>query len=225
MQGVACGLLARLKARPDIQPWLGLSPGRDPIMITRKALLPALLWTLVLSAAPAFAAQQSTRPAAAEQEVNAKQPSKAELRAFEQVKVSITNAISAAEKHSNGAKVIDASFDAANGAPVFKVKTYTNNSVWEGMVDAQSGQVVGDGKATPESELDREDHAELMGLRQATTTLAQAVDVAEKRAKGKVISAGLEETNGKIVYEVMVVKNGSVRKVVIDPKTGQVAAR
>ena len=102
------------------------------------------------------------------------------------------------------------------------MKTYQNSSVWEGIVDAASGHVTGVGKTTPESELDQEDKAELAGLKQATTTLAQAVDTAEKQVVGKAISAGLEETNGKIVFEVMVLKNGAVRKIVIDPKTGQI---
>jgi len=48
----------------------------------------------------------------------------------------------------------------------------------------------------------------LTGLQKATTTLAQAVATAEKSGGGNAIGAGLEETNGKIVYEVSVVKNG-----------------
>jgi uncharacterized membrane protein YkoI len=189
--------------------------------MTTLKILPALLSALLLSTVPVLAAQQNASPAAAEQEVKAEHASKAELTAFEKVKIPIANAILAAEKYSNGGQVIDASFDAGNGNPVYRVKTYQNNSVWEGTVDAQSGQIVGTGKTTPERQLDQEDKAELNGLRQATTTLAQAVDTAEKRAAGKTISAGLEETKGKIVYEVMVVKNGSIQKVTIDPTSGR----
>jgi uncharacterized membrane protein YkoI len=190
--------------------------------MTIKALTPALLSALLLSVAPALAAQQTVDVAAAEQEIKAEPAIKADLKTFGQAKISLGGAIAAADKQSRNGKVIDVSFDRGNGKPVYKVKTYQNNTVWEGVVDAQSGQVIGAGKTTQESLLDQEDKAELAGLQQATTTLAQAVNTAEKRVAGKAISAGLEETNGKIVFEVMIVKNGSVQKIVIDPKTGQV---
>ena len=189
-------------------------------MMNRQTLAPALLSALLFSTTPILA--QPTPVAGAEQEIKAEQASKVELKAFRQVKVALATAIAAAKTHTRGGVVVDASFDAGNGKPSYKVKTYQNSSVWEGIVDAASGQVTGAGKTTPESELDQEDKAELAGLQQATTTLAQAVDIAEGQVAGKAISAGLEETNGKIVFEVMVLKNGSVRKIVIDPKTGQI---
>ena len=191
-------------------------------MMNRHTLAPALLSALLFSAAPVLAAQPKLQVAAAEQEIKTEHASKVELKAFSQVKVALATAIAAANKHTSGGAVVDVSFDVGNGKPAYKVKTYQNSSVWEGIVDAASGQVTGVGKTTPESELDQEDKAELAGLKQATTTLAQAVDTAEKQVVGKAISAGLEETNGKIVFEVMVLKNGSVRKIVIDPKTGQI---
>jgi uncharacterized membrane protein YkoI len=193
----------------------------DNPMMNRQALALTLLSALLLSAAPVFA-QPKLGVAPAEQEIKTEHASKVELKAFSQVKIALATAIAAANKHTSGGAVVDASFDAGNGKPAYKVKTYQNSSVWEGIVDAASGQVTGVGKTTPESELDQEDKAELAGLKQATTTLAQAVDTAEKQVAGKAISAGLEETDGKIVFEVMVLKNGSVRKIVIDPKTGQI---
>ena len=194
----------------------------DNPMMNRQALAPALLSALLFSAAPVLAQPKLLQVAAAEQEIKVEQVSKVELKAFSQVKVALATAIAAANKHTSGGAVVDASFDAGNGKPAYKVKTYQNSSVWEGIVDAASGQVTGVGKTTPESELDQEDKAELAGLKQASTTLARSVDTAEQQVAGKAISAGLEETNGRIVFEVMVVKNGSVRKIVIDPKTGQI---
>ena len=147
---------------------------------------------------------------------------KSAVSAFEKAKITIANAISIAERHGSGGKTIDVVFDLNKGAPVYKVKTYQNNAVWEGMIDAQSGKVVGSGTTTPEAKLDQEDKAELAGLQKATTTLAQAVKAAETYDTGKAMSAGLEETNGKIVYEVTVVKSGSARKLVVDPNSGQI---
>ena len=48
--------------------------------------------------------------------------------------------------------------------------------------------------------------------------------LSQKHGNGKAISAGLEETNGKIVYEVVIVKNGTTQKIVIDPANGQVSS-
>jgi uncharacterized membrane protein YkoI len=193
-------------------------------MLVRQTLLPALLSALVVSTAPVLAAQTNTPAAAAEPESNTEHPNKAALKAFGQVKTPIAIAIAAAEKLVPGSKAIDVSFEAGKGKPVYKVKTYQNNSVWEGVVDARSGRVIGSGSTTPESQLDQEDQAELAGLQQAGVTLSQAIEAAEKFGAGKAISAGLEETNGKIVYEIMIVKNGSTQKIVIDPKTGRIAA-
>ena len=104
------------------------------------------------------------------------------------------------------------------------MKTYQNNEVWEAALDALSGQFLDQGTITPENQLDEEDRAELAGLQQATVTLAQAVDAAEKSIGGKAMNAGLEETNGKVVYEILVVqKMGFFKKVMVDPKTGQLS--
>ena len=191
-------------------------------MMLRHVLPRALLSALLLSVAPALAAQPAVRIAAAEQEREAGS-SKADLKAFEQVKVPIRSAISAASKHNGDGKVTEASFSVLrSGKAVYKVKTYQNNNAWEGMVDAQTGQVIGAGKSTPEFKLDDEDKAELAGLRLATITLTQAVDAAETRDGGKAIAAGIEQVKGKVVFEVSIVKDGSVRKVVIDPQTGKI---
>jgi uncharacterized membrane protein YkoI len=193
---------------------------RLPVMIIRKALFPALLSALLLTSAPVLSAQTTACSVASENEVGAEKPSNTTLKAFEQVKVSIDDAISATEG-TKGGTVIGASFDVRNGNPIYRVKTYQNNSVWEGMVDAQTGNMIGTGKTTPENQLDQEDKAELAGLSQAYTSLAEAVVMAEDRDAGRAISVGLEETNGKIVFEVKVVdKYASVKKMVVDPKNG-----
>src|SRR5947209_55597 len=97
----------------------------------RRALVPILISALLAPVAPALAASN----ASAEQEINAARPDKPQLRAFESARFSIADAIAAAEKRAPGSKAIDAAFDAAKGRPIFNVKTYQNNAVWEGAVD------------------------------------------------------------------------------------------
>jgi uncharacterized membrane protein YkoI len=181
-------------------------------MSKTRAVSLALAAALLLMAPAAFAAQA----------VPTEHSGKAEVKAFGGVKISLTDAIAAAETHSGG-KALDVAFENRNGKPAYRVKTYQNNAVWEGKVDANSGRIIGRGKTIPESKLDREDRAELSGLQQAKTTLAQATSAAEAHAGGKAIDAGLEETNGKIVYEMAIIKSGALQKVTVDPANGQIA--
>jgi uncharacterized membrane protein YkoI len=193
-----------------------------------SSLLPAIAAALLLSAAPfAMAAGNSAPPAngTAMQagEASHEHESKAEIQAFQQVKVPLTQAVQAAEKHSNG-KAIDASFEQKNGMPIYRIKTYQNNSVCEGTIDANSGQVAGSGQTTPQSKLDQEDMQELQAAKNAQTSLVQAVQAAEQKQGGKAIDAGLEARNGKVAYELELVKNGQLRTVTVDPQNGQLAS-
>lgn len=180
--------------------------------VLSRVILPALSLAsiLVLSAA--------TQPAAAQQ---GEQPTKGQIEAFQNAKLSIGGAIAAAGKQSGG-KVIEATFATRQGKPIYKVRTYQNNSIWEGAIDAESGQALGAGKTTQEGQLDKEDKAELAGLPKFTISLNDATAAAEKESGGKAIGAGVEEVKGQIVVEVFTVKQGAVRKITVDPRTGKV---
>jgi uncharacterized membrane protein YkoI len=145
-----------------------------------------------------------------------------EIKSFEAAKVSLAEAIKIAAKQHKDAKVVDVSFDSQAGQLAYKVKTYQDNNVWEGAVDAWTGLIIGEGTTTPVSKLDEEDQLELAGLLKASIDLSTATARAEEKSSGKAIAASLEETNGRIVYEVMIVKNGATTKFVVDPKSGQI---
>ena len=149
-------------------------------------------------------------------------PSEKEIKSFEKAKLSLAEAIAVAANKHKYAKVVDVSFDSQAGQLAYKVKTYQDNNVWEGAVDAWTGQIIGEGTTTPVSKLDEEDQLELAGLLRASIDLSAATAVAEEKGSGKAISAGLEETNGRVVYEVTVVSKGTTTKFVVDPKSGQI---
>jgi uncharacterized membrane protein YkoI len=148
-------------------------------------------------------------------------PTEKEIKSFAAVKVSLAEAIKLAATKHGDAKVVEVSFDSQAGQLAYKVKTYQDNNVWEGAVDAWTGQIIGEGTTTPVSKLDEEDQLELAGLLKATIDLSTATALAEERGSGKAISAGLEETNGRVVYEVTIVSEGATTRFVIDPRTGQ----
>jgi uncharacterized membrane protein YkoI len=176
----------------------------------RKATILSLL---VLCAATSAFAQRTPEPDVV--------PTEKEIKSFEAAKVSLAEAIKIAAKKHKDAKVVDVSFDSQAGQLAYKVKTYQDNKVWEGAVDAWTGQILGEGTTTPVSKLDEEDQLELAGLQKASIDLSAATALAEQRGSGKAIAAGLEESNGRVVYEVTIVNNGATTKFVIDPRSGQ----
>jgi uncharacterized membrane protein YkoI len=67
----------------------------------------------------------------------------------------------------------------------------------------------------------RDEHrTEVASLRQATVTLAQAVDTAEKGLNGRAMSAELEQANGTVTYEITVIPIDG-KKATVNPKTRQ----
>ena len=179
-------------------------------MFLRKTKILALL--VLCAATPALAQDAPERDAL---------PTEKEIKAFETVKVSLAEAIRIAAKQHKDAKVVDVSFDSQGGQLAYKVKTYQGNTIWEGAVDAWTGQIIGDGKITPVAKLDAEDQLELAGLQKASIDLSAATALAEEKGSGKAISASIEEANGRTVFEVMIVNKGATTKFVIDPKSGQ----
>ena len=194
-----------------------------PVALAAVLLLsgPFVSWAGDRTTVPAGLQSAAQTPPASE--LKEEQEGKAEIQAFENAKVSLGDAISAAEKHTQG-KAMDAAFADYNGAPAYEVKTFQNGAVWDGIIDAVSGEVIGEGETTSESDLDREDKAELAAFKTAKQTLLQALKAAEEHAGGKAIDGGLEEVDGKVVYEVGVVKNGMVETVDVNPESGQIAA-
>jgi uncharacterized membrane protein YkoI len=147
----------------------------------------------------------------------------ARLRAATAVKLSVTDVIKAAEQHAGGSKVLEARFRPTASAAAYSLKTYRDGVIWEQEIDADSGEMLNPGRTTPESQLDEEERADLSGVETASTTIVQAVRIAEQHARGKAISAAIDEADeGGTVWKVVVVANDQALKIVIDPATGQV---
>jgi uncharacterized membrane protein YkoI len=172
-----------------------------------------LSFLIVCAVAPAFA-QHTPEPDVV--------PTEKVIQSFEKAKITLAEAITIAAKKHKDAKVVDISFDSQAGQLAYKVKTYQDNNVWEGAIDAWTGEIISEGITTPVSKLDEEDQLELAGSLKASIDLSTATALAEEKGSGKAISAGLEETNGRIVYEVTIVDKGATTKFVIDPKSGQI---
>ena len=74
---------------------------------------------------------------------------------------------------------------------------------------------------TPVSTLDAKDKTELAGFRTAGVDLSDVVPIAEKYGNGKAVSAGLEKENGRLIFLVVLVADGTLKQISVDPSREQ----
>ena len=140
-------------------------------------------------------------------------------------KVSVRDAIAAAERLSNGGRVVEATYYLQRTPPsaTYELRAYQKDGMWEARIAAGSGEMLGAGRTTPRGMFDEADAAELALLERASTTISKAVELAEQHAQGKAIAADLEKSRGgETAWHVVVVAGETARKVIIDPLTGRV---
>ena len=187
----------------------------------RIAALSALLAVALVSGGLASRAADAPVPPKAEQPSPEEPDLATVLAAFGKVKTGLTDAVAAAEKDAGGGKAVDATFDPSGASPVFRVTIYRNNSLSENLFDPDTGKTTGKPNTIAEDELEDQEKKELAGIASAKTSLLDAMKAAEKEGGGKAIDAGIEDHDGKVWYQVAVVKDGAVKPIVVDPATGQ----
>ncbi|ABD89132.1 hypothetical protein I8G32_04236 [Rhodopseudomonas palustris] len=139
-----------------------------------------------------------------------------ELETFGRAIVSAREGIAAVEQQLAGAKVVDISFDGQVETPVYHVKAYRNGEIWNGSIDAATRAIVRD-SWMPASQLDAEDKSNIADLKRAGFDLAEAVAVAEKYGAGKAVGAGLSRADGRLIFLVVVVSDGALKEISVDP--------
>jgi uncharacterized membrane protein YkoI len=151
---------------------------------------------------------------------------RADLPAAKSVKVSLTEAIGEAERHSHG-RALAARFELLDGRAEYRVKTYekSNDEEWIGHIDARSGKLLGRARAVKTTRLLPEDQQELTAAHSASTSLAQAVKKAERREHGRALAADMSARNGAVAYRTeLLERNGMTRMASVDPQSGKVTA-
>jgi uncharacterized membrane protein YkoI len=158
-------------------------------------------------------------------ELSGERVPQADIAAARNAKVSLTDAISAAQQQSHG-NVVSARFEVRQGKPEYLVRTFDTirQQEWVGHIDANTGQVIGQGQTVPLRRLPREDRQELTALPGTSTTLAQAVQTAEQQRGGKALAASLSARNGQVRCQTQLLKsNGSTQMAMINPQSGQIS--
>lgn len=140
-----------------------------------------------------------------------------EIKVFANVQISVRDVIKIAEGRVSGAKVVDISFDGGGGRLAYNLKTYLNDEISAVTIDASTGKTIGDALVTPVSALHAKDRIELAGFNTAVIDLSDVVPIAEAYGSGKAVSVGLDEENGKLIFLVVVVTDGSLKQISVDP--------
>lgn len=150
----------------------------------------------------------------------------ADINAAKSAKVSLTDAINAAQVQDHG-NVVSARFELRQGKPEYLIRAFDGKSgqEWVGHVDASTGKLIGQGETVPLSRLPKEDQQELTASQNSGTTLAQAVQTAEQQRGGKALAAGLSARQGKVSYRTELLQsNGRTQMAMVNPQSGQVSS-
>jgi uncharacterized membrane protein YkoI len=144
----------------------------------------------------------------------------AELQALSRAKLSLTQAIEAAERQGDG-KAIEAEFEARdNQASRYEVKVLGRDKLVAYTLDADTGKVLETSNEAIEKLFTRLQPDDVRGAR---TTLAQAIGIAEQHTNGKVIDAEVDREGDSVRYDLTVAKSdGSERELEIDGASGRI---
>ena len=149
-------------------------------------------------------------------------PPQADIQPFEQAKLSLTQAIDRAKEKQEG-KVLEARFEVWNGKPVYFIRSSANDQLWEGRIDANTGDLVGQPRTMSAAQLTSTLKRDVKTLGMTQTGLDQAVDNAQSQKGGKAIMAVLQpEHRGTPAYDLYLVNNGQIQTAMVNAKTGQV---
>jgi uncharacterized membrane protein YkoI len=182
---------------------------RKRTMLKRKIILASTAAAIALGAGGGvFAASQSSKNDDEAREIEAVRTSP----------VSLLQAIATAEQQSNG-RAVSAEAEEGGGAVLYEIKTIGGEEMVEFQIDPQTGNVV----KTEDEKVEGDDAEEYAGAAQLETTLAAAIASAEQATGGKAIEAGLDDEDGKALYEVeLAAAAGTTQKAYIDAATGNV---
>ena len=152
------------------------------------------LFTLVIMAGCAVNTAQTSESKEKEAE---------EVALFSQAKISLIDAIIAAEKKVGG-KAIEAELGDESNSVQFEIEILKDGKTHEVIVDGITGKVL------------------VALFSQAKIPLIDAIKAAEKKVGGKAIEAELVDESNSVQFEIEILKDGKTHEVIVDGITGKV---
>jgi uncharacterized membrane protein YkoI len=145
-----------------------------------------------------------------------------EISAVLDAKTSITQAITAAEKHTGG-RAVKADMEDDQDFQQYEIRIVSKDKVSEVLINTASGEVTRvDDQGMIARILDDEDQVDFAKLTGSPISLAAAIATAENEVGGRAIQARFESEDGQSQFEVHVAKDKALHRVKIDAGNGQI---
>jgi uncharacterized membrane protein YkoI len=145
-----------------------------------------------------------------------------------QAQTSLAQAVRVAEQRT-GERARRAETEPERGGYVYEIETVSKDRWAEVLVDPASGTVL---RVSPgfvssianifDSDIQRKDHAALARLDPSSMSLADAIDAAQQETGGGAVKAAVRGQHGATLFEVRVIKDWTMRKVLVNPVTAKV---
>jgi len=136
--------------------------------------------------------------------------------AFRAAPLSLSQAITIAERLHTGSRTAAISFDTSDN-PIYRVTTVKDKEVWETVVDVHTGRTVGPETLRSLNALEREERDIINALRAVKQELSDAVAIAEKATAGKAISGALVKEGDQLNFVVVVLSDDGMKEVFLEP--------
>lgn len=188
-------------------------------MLVRRFL--GLVVLSILSAISTGALARSIDAAITSSTRSPTEPEKAireEVWRFGTAQISVRDAVKIVQERIAGARAVDVSFDGQADRSTYRIMIHRADAIREEIIDASTGVLVGEGSVTPVSALDAGDKSTLARFSAAGLDLSDVVPIAEQYGVGKAVSAGLGEDDGRLVFLVVLVVDGSLKLVSLDAR-------
>ncbi|MGX9430593.1 MULTISPECIES: PepSY domain-containing protein [Bradyrhizobium] len=177
---------------------------------------------IALGAEAALAAPVAVEPRAQGSVTKSGEPSVLdELELFRGTRISLVEAIAAAEKRHAGARTADAGFDGSTGRALYKVMTFEKDRIWENLVDGETGEIIGGPVISSIGEFNAEARKNLLALRTVRQQMSDAVHIAEQSASRRAVGGSLTSIDGRLNFTIVVDSGSSLKQVVLEPPAGK----
>ncbi len=142
--------------------------------------------------------------------------SSTDIQGVQAAKVSLAEAISAAQKEGDG-KAIFAKYHTMNGAGQYEVVVVSGGKTNTMDVDPGTGQAV----KAKRDDAGKTDKNGVQAIESAQTGLSDAISTAEKQG-GKALEAELDTKKGTTAYEIEIANGDKTDTVWVDVNSGQI---
>jgi hypothetical protein len=131
--------------------------------------------------------------------------------------ITLSRAIDIAMQQRTTARIVDVSFDATSGPPIFRILTTSGSRIDEDHVNASTGKIEASSIFSEMAQLDEVDRQNVRSLLRSNVNLSDAVRIAEMKTSGIAVGAGLLSLNGRLQFGVVVLCGDHLTQVILDP--------